>query len=68
MPPGNARTKQPAKVVERVTVEACIAIAEQIQRSREQAGDVAGSEAAQRVARLIQEELLAPVRESSPLS
>ena len=60
MPPGNARTKMPAKVIERVTAEACVAIAEKIQRTAAQVGDSAGSEAAQRVARLIQEELLSP--------
>jgi hypothetical protein len=58
MPPGNARTKFPVKVIEKVTAEACIAIARKIQRSRQMAGDVSGSEAAQRVATVIQEELL----------
>lgn len=58
MPPGNARTKQPVKVIEKTTAEACIAIAQQVQRSRQLVGDEAGSEAALRVARTIQEELL----------
>ncbi len=58
MPPGNARTKLPVKVIEKATAEACIAIAQKVQRSRQLMGDEAGSEAAQRVARFIQEELL----------
>lgn len=58
MPPGNARTKQPVKVIERTTAEACIAIAQQVQRSRQLAGDEAGSEAARQVARVIEQELL----------
>ncbi len=65
MPPGNARTKLPAKVIERVTAEACVAIAEKIQRSAAQVGDSAGSEAAQQVARIIKEELLNPTPERS---
>ena len=31
MPPGNTLAKAPAKVVEKVTVEACIAIAHRVQ-------------------------------------
>jgi hypothetical protein len=58
MPPGNARTKLPVKVVEKTTVEACIAIAHKVQRARELAGDEAGSEAAGQVARVIEELLL----------
>lgn len=58
MPPGNARPKLPVKVIEKTTAEACLAIAQKVQRSRELAGDEAGSEAALRVARSIQEELL----------
>lgn len=58
MPPGNARTKLPVKVVEKTTVEACLAIARKVQQARELAGDQAGSEAARQVARVIEEELL----------
>jgi hypothetical protein len=46
------------KVIEKVTVEACIAIARKVQRARQLAGDGSGSEAAAQVARLIEEELL----------
>ncbi|MCE1203148.1 MAG: hypothetical protein LWW79_00865 [Holophagaceae bacterium] len=58
MPPGNARTKLPVKVIEKTTAEACIAIAQKVQHALELAGDAAGSEAARRVARVIEEELL----------
>jgi len=58
MPPGNTLTKPPAKVIEKATVQACIAIAEKIQRSLDLSGDATGSDAARQVARLIQEELL----------
>jgi hypothetical protein len=58
MPPGNMRTKAPAKVVERVTAEACISIAERVQQARHLSGDRAGSEAAGRIAEVIREELL----------
>lgn len=58
MPPGNARTKIPVKVIEKLTAEACIAIARKVERSSQMAGDRAGSEAAQRVAAIIREELL----------
>lgn len=58
MPPGNARTKLPVKVVEKTTVEACLAIARKVQQARELVGDQAGSEAARQVARVIEEELL----------
>lgn len=58
MPPGNVRTKLPMKVIEKATAEACIAIAQKVQLSRQLVGDEAGSDAAQRVAWFIQEELL----------
>jgi len=58
MPPGNARTKQPVKVIEKSTAEACIAIAQKVQHARELAGDEAGSEAARQVARGIEQDLL----------
>jgi hypothetical protein len=58
MPPGNTRSKPPAKVVEKVTVEACIAIARKVQRARQLFGDGTGADAASQVARLIEEELL----------
>ena len=58
MPPGNTCSKPPAKVVEKATVEACLAIARKVQRSRQLSGDGTGAEAACQVARLIEEELL----------
>lgn len=58
MPPGNTRVKAPAKVVERVTAEACISIAERVQQARHLSGDRAGSEAASRIAEVIRKELL----------
>lgn len=58
MPAGNTCIKPPAKVVEKVTAKACIAIARRVQRARRLSGDVSGSEAARLVARFIEEELL----------
>jgi hypothetical protein len=58
MPPGNTRFKPPAKVIEKATAEACLAIARKIQRARQLSGDEPGSEAACQVARCIEEELL----------
>lgn len=58
MPPGNTRAKAPAKVIEKRSVEACLAIAQRVQRSRERSGDDAGAMAAGLVAALIQAELL----------
>lgn len=58
MPPGNTHTKAPAKVVEKVTVEACIAIAQRIQRARLISGDAAGSDAAALIAEAMRQELL----------
>ena len=58
MPPGNARAKLPVRVIERTTAEACLAIAQKVQRAREMEGDEAGSAAARQVARVIEEELL----------
>jgi hypothetical protein len=46
------------KVIERVSVQACLAIATRIQRDRQLAGDEAGSAAARQVAKHIKEELL----------
>jgi len=60
MPPGLVRSRPPVKVIEKVTAEACLAIARKVQQAREQAGDEAGTEAARRVAQCIQEELLQP--------
>ena len=58
MPPGNTCSKPPAKVVEKATVEACIAIARKVQRAMQLSGDETGSDAACQVARCIEEELL----------
>lgn len=58
MPPGNTHAKAPAKVVEKVTIEACIAIAHRVQQARQVSGDEAGSRAAGQVAEVIRAELL----------
>lgn len=58
MPPGNTHAKAPAKVVEKVTVEACIAIAQRVQVARRVSGDEAGSEAASQIAEVMRSELL----------
>ena len=58
MPPGNTHAKAPAKVVEKVTVEACIAIAQRVQLARHVSGDEAGSEAASQIAEVMRSELL----------
>lgn len=58
MPPGNTRAKPPTKVIERVTVEACLAIVRRVQHIQQRSGDVAGSAVASKVAELIAEELL----------
>jgi hypothetical protein len=58
MPPGNTRSRPPTKVIEKVTVEACLAIARKVQQDRQLSGDATGSEAAAQVARSIEEELL----------
>jgi hypothetical protein len=58
MPPGNTRTQKPAKVVERATAEACVAIAQRVARSHCLAEDRNGWTAATQVARSIEEELL----------
>jgi hypothetical protein len=62
MPPGNARARTPAKVIEKATAEACLAIAQRVQRARERSGDEAGSDAAHQVAQAIEEELLRVAR------
>ncbi|GLH72063.1 hypothetical protein GETHLI_05650 [Geothrix limicola] len=58
MPPGNQRTKIPAKVIEKATAEACVAIAHRVARVHFQGNDPLGSKAAEQVARFIEEELL----------
>ena len=58
MPPGNTRTQKPAKVIERTTAEACIAIAQRVAHVRCLADDLNGSSAAAQVAQFIREELL----------
>jgi hypothetical protein len=61
MPAGNTLIRPPAKVIEKVTAQACIAIAQKIQRSLSLSGDTTGSDAARQVAHLIQQELLEPL-------
>ena len=58
MPTGNARTQRPAKVIERATAEACIAIANRVAHIHHLADDLDGSSAAAQVAQFIREELL----------
>ena len=58
MPPGSQRTRIPARVVERATAEADLALAQKVVHARQQEGDPAGSKAAEEVAALIQAELL----------
>jgi hypothetical protein len=58
MPPGNTSSKPPAKVIEKATAKACIAIARRIEADRRLSGDETGSEAASQVARFIEAELL----------
>lgn len=58
MPPGNTRTRPSAKVIERMTAEACLAIAQQIQQDHLQTGDTAGSQAAAQIAASIRRDLL----------
>lgn len=58
MPPGNTRTQKPARIVERTTAEACIAIAQRVARARHLADDRDGWAAATQVARSIEEEVL----------
>jgi hypothetical protein len=58
MPPGNVRTKPSAKVVERATAKACLAIAVRVQGDRRLAGDEAGAKVARQIAEYIQDELL----------
>lgn len=58
MPPGNQRTRIPARVIEKATAEACIAIAHRVARVHFQGNDPNGSTAAEQVARSIEEELL----------
>lgn len=59
MPPGKTRTQVPARVIEKMTAEACLALAQRVQHARKLSGDEAGSEAAGQVAQLIREGLLA---------
>jgi hypothetical protein len=58
MPPGNTRTQRPGKIIEKVTAEACIAIAQRVARTHCLAEDRNGWTAATQVARFIEEELL----------
>lgn len=62
MPAGTTCPRPPVKVVEKATVQACISIARKVQEARRRAGDTAGSDVARLIARLMEEELLEPVR------
>ncbi len=58
MPPGNLRPKAPNRILERVTAEACLAIARQVQAAHDRSGDGAGARAAGQIVEAIQHELL----------
>lgn len=58
MPPGNTRPRPSAKVIERTTAEACLAIAQEVQRVHQETGDAAGSQAASQIAESIRRDLL----------
>ena len=66
MPPGNTRTQKPAKVIERATAEACVAIAQRVARNHCLAEDRNGWSAATQVARSIEEELLGRAPQDPP--
>ncbi|MDR3684277.1 MAG: hypothetical protein P4L11_11170 [Geothrix sp.] len=65
MPPGNTRTRKPAKIIERATAEACVAIAQRVARARHLADDGSGWAAATQVAQSIEEELLGRASEEA---
>jgi len=65
MPPGITLAKPPSRVLERMTAEACQAIARRVQEACHCSGDVAGSEVANHIAQVIQEEILGSIRSES---
>ena len=67
MPPGMTRTQKPAKVIEKATAEACLAIAQRVARAHYLADDKIGWSAAAQVARFIEEELLGRTSQNRPL-
>ena len=66
MPPGNLRLKPQPRLIERVTAEACVAIAHRIQSDLQAQGDEPGAGVAQEIAEAIHQELLGGL--STPLS
>ncbi len=58
MPPGNTRFKPPARIIEKTTVGACLAIAHRIEHDHAVSGDEVGARAAHEVALHIEEELI----------
>ena len=58
MPPGNLRPKPQPRLIERVTAEACLAIAHRIQDDLQAQGNEPGAGIAQEVAEAIRRELL----------
>ncbi len=58
MPPGNLRPKPQPRLIERVTAEACLAIAHRIQGDLQAQGDEPGAGIALEVAEAIRKELL----------
>lgn len=59
MPPGNLRPKPQPRLLERVTAEACLAIAHRIQDDLQAQGDEPGASVAREIAQAIHVELLA---------
>jgi hypothetical protein len=67
MPPGNARPKPTARVLERTTAKTCLAISQRIQADCQSRGDQTGMETARQISELIQQEVLVPEPERAPL-
>jgi len=58
MPPGHARPRPSANLMERRTALECIEVASKVQLARLRVGDQAGAHAARLVAKLIREDVL----------
>jgi hypothetical protein len=57
MPPGIGRTKPSTKVLEKVTVKACVEVARRVEHALDQAGNKTGAEGARLVAMFLQQQL-----------
>ena len=58
MPPGNLRPRPQPRLIERVTAEACVAIAHRIQGDLQAQGDEPGAGIAREISEAIRRELL----------